>query len=76
MEQDEPLHSFQFCEEVDGVEHDYRITEKADHIFGVEKDGELIAELTNNNRWEQLSGTQLPKPLIQKISDRIEDHYD
>ena len=76
MEPEEELHSFQFCEEVSGVEHDYRITEKADHIFGVEKDGVVVAEVTYNDQWLQLSGAKLDDSVIRKIGERIEDHYD
>ncbi|SEN02877.1 hypothetical protein SAMN05192574_102229 [Mucilaginibacter gossypiicola] len=75
MEPDEELHSFQFCQEVSGVEHDYRITEMANHVFGVEKDGVVIAEVTNDTNWKQLSGEPLEKALLHKICDRIEDHY-
>jgi hypothetical protein len=75
MESEEELHSFQFCQEASGVEHDYRITEKANHIFGVEKDGIVVAEVTNGTHWIQLSGKPLDKELLQKICDRIEDHY-
>lgn len=73
--ENEELQSFQFCEEVSGVEHDYRITEKANHIFGVEKDGVIVAEVTNDCEWKQVSGAPLEKSLLQKIGDRIEDHY-
>ena len=75
MEPEEELHSFQFCEEVSGVEHDYRITEKANHVFGIEKDGVVIAEVTNDTHWIQLSGIPFDKDLLHKICDRIEDHY-
>lgn len=76
MEPEDELHSFQYCEEVSGAEHAYRITENAGHIFGVEKDGVVVAELTNDCEWKQLSGAPLDKALLQKICDRIEDHYD
>ncbi|QEM04975.1 hypothetical protein DIU31_016175 [Mucilaginibacter rubeus] len=75
MEPEEELHSFQFCEEVAGVEHDYRITEMAAHVFGVEKDGVVIAEICNDSYWKQVSGATLDQALIGKIGDRIEDHY-
>lgn len=75
MMESEELHSFPFCEEVSGVEHAYRITEQANHVFGVEKDGVLIAELSSDGQWEQRSGTPLDAQLLQKIGDRIEDHY-
>ncbi|TSJ44420.1 hypothetical protein FO440_09645 [Mucilaginibacter corticis] len=71
----EELHSFAFCEAISGVEHAYRITEQADHVFGVEKDGVLIAELSFDSVWKQLSGNPLENQLFQKICDRIEDHY-
>lgn len=72
---EEALHSFPFCEEVGGVEHAYRITENPDHRFGVEKDGKLIAEVSNDCEWQQISGEPLEEQLLQKICDRIEDHY-
>jgi hypothetical protein len=75
MEPGEELHSFQFCEEVSGVEHDYRITEKNNHTFGLEKDGVVVAELTNDCEWKQVSGAPFDRALLQRICDRIEDHY-
>ncbi|MES2275431.1 MAG: hypothetical protein V4592_05385 [Bacteroidota bacterium] len=75
MEPEEELHSFQFCQEVSGIEHDYRITEMGNHIFGIEKDGKVVAEITNETHWKQLSGKPLDSALLQKIGDRIEDHY-
>lgn len=69
------LHSFPFCEEVDGIEHNYRITESPDHTFGVEKDGLLIAEISNDSEWRQKSGEALDERLLQKICDRIRDRY-
>jgi hypothetical protein len=75
MEPEEELHSFPFCEAIAGQEHSYRITEKAPHVFGVEKDGVVIAELTNDSHWIQLSGKALEPALLQRICDRIEDHY-
>lgn|GEM_PF-2738922 len=73
--EEEQMHSFQFCEEIAGIEHAYRITEKSNHIFGVEKDGAVIAEVTNDCEWKQLTGVPLTKTMLQKIGDRIEDHY-
>jgi hypothetical protein len=63
------------CQEVSGVEHDYRITEKAVHVFRLEQEGLLIAELTNDNRWLRLSGKPLDKELFQRICNRIQQHY-
>jgi hypothetical protein len=74
MEPEEELHSFQFCEEVSGLEHSYRITKTTAQVFGVEKDGVVIAELTNDGHWIQVSGAPLETALLQKIGDRIEDH--
>jgi len=75
MEPEEKLHSFPFCEEVSGIEHSYRITEKNNHSFGLEKDGVVVAEVANDCVWKQVSGAPLEKALLQKICDRIEDHY-
>jgi hypothetical protein len=75
MEPEEELHSFQFCQQVAGIEYDYRITEKANHAFGIEKDGVVIAEVTNDCEWKQLSGLPINEVLFRKICDRIEDHY-
>jgi hypothetical protein len=51
MEQEEELHSFPYSETVDGVQHNYRITQNVDK-YGVEKDGVLIAELVHESRWK------------------------
>jgi hypothetical protein len=73
--ENEQFHSFQFCEQVAGVEHDYRITEMANHVFGLEKDGVVVAEVTNDCEWKQLSGVPVDNQLLHKICDRIEEHY-
>lgn len=75
MEPEEKLHSFPFCEEISGIEHAFRITEKNDHTFGLEKDGVVVAEVTNDCEWKQVSGAPLENALLQKVCDRIEDHY-
>lgn len=75
MAPEEKLHSFPFCEVLDGVEHSYRITEMATHVFGVEKDGVVIAEVYYDGKWCQSGGDGLDPALLQKIGDRIEDHY-
>jgi hypothetical protein len=69
------LHSFFFNETVEGVEHFYRINENEGH-FGIEKDGHIIAEIQNNEVWEQTSGEPLPPDVIAKLAARIEDHYE
>lgn len=72
---EEHLHSFPFCENIDGIEHTYRITENANHSYGLEKDGMLIAEVSNDCERRRISGEALEERLLQKICDRIEDHY-
>lgn len=67
MEPEEKLHSFPFCEEISGVEHAYRITEKSNHTFGLEKDGVVAAEVTNDCGWKQLSGAPLGQALLEKF---------
>lgn len=75
--EDQELDSFYFKENINGVEHDYRITQHANH-YGVEFDGIVIAELKLNELglWEQTSGVKLPPEVIEKIGDKIEDHYE
>jgi hypothetical protein len=75
MEPGDELYSFPFCQEVDRVEHAYRITAKGGHLFAVEKDGAVIAELTNSMGWRQTSGEPLEKGLMDKICNRIDAHY-
>lgn len=61
MAPEEKLHSFPFCEVLD--------------VFGVEKDGVVIAEVYCDGKWCQSGGDSLNPALLQKIGDRIEDHY-
>lgn len=72
---EEQLNSFPFCEAIAGVEHTYRITEKAAHVFGIEKDGVVVAELYCDGQWCQANGCKLDSAQLQKIGDCIEDHY-
>lgn len=72
--ENELLDSFYFKQTVNAIEHDYRITNTGEK-FEIEKDGILIAELTFNESWEQVSGTPLGEDLISAIGDRIDDHY-
>lgn len=74
MEQEE-LHSFPYSETINGVEHNYRITENIEK-YGVERDGIVIAELAHEEQWIQLSGQPLGKELIESICHYIEAHYD
>jgi hypothetical protein len=71
----EEIHSFYFKDTISGVEHDYRITENETH-FGIEKDGVIIAKVRRNEDWEQISGEPLPLEVLNKIYDRIKDHYE
>jgi hypothetical protein len=74
MEPEEELHSFPYSEIVAGVEHNYRITENGNK-FGVEKDGVVIAEVANDDRWQQLTGRPLSKDLLESICNHIESYY-
>jgi hypothetical protein len=75
MESEEELHSFPYSETIDGVEHNYRITQN-DEKYGIEKDGVNIAEVEHGDRWKQLSGEPLTRELLESICDQIEAHYD
>ena len=75
MEQEYELHSFPYSETVDGVEHNYRITQNVDR-YGVEKDGVVIAELNHDSGWKQLSGEKLSKELTDSICNHIESYFD
>ena len=75
MEQEDELHSFPYSETVDGVEHNYRITQNVDR-YGIEKDGVVIAELSYNSGWKQLSGKKLSKELNDSICNHIESYFD
>lgn len=75
MEPEEQLHSFPYSETLDGVEHNYRITENGEN-YGIERDGVVIAELIHDSAWRQLSGEPLEQQLLDSIGDRIEAHYD
>jgi hypothetical protein len=71
----EELHSFPYSETVDGIEHNYRITENHDR-YGIERDGLVIAEVSHDDQWQQLSGEPLSEHLLESICDHIEAHYD
>jgi hypothetical protein len=75
MEPEEELHSFPYSETVEGVEHNYRITENGTH-YGVERDGVVIAEVSHNDQWKQISGDPLSEELRRSICEHIESHYD
>ncbi|WP_428330093.1 hypothetical protein [Mucilaginibacter sp.] len=75
MKPEEELHSFPYSETVDGVEHNYRITQNMDR-YGVEKDGVVIAELSHDDGWKQLSGEKLSKERFESICNHIESHFD
>jgi hypothetical protein len=75
MEPEEELHSFPYSETIDGVEHNYRITQN-DNKYGIEKDGIVIAEVEHGENWKQLSGEPLFKELLNSICDQIEAHND
>lgn len=72
----EEIDSFYFKETISGIEHDYRITQNEGY-YGVEYDGEIIAELQLNDYegWMQSAGVPLPQNLIEMIGQKIEDHY-
>lgn len=74
MESEEELHSFPFSETIEGVEHNYRITQN-DEKYGIEKDGFVIAEVEHREQWQQLSGQPLTPQLLESICDQIEAHY-
>jgi len=75
MEPEKELHSFPFSETLNGVEHNYRITENGGR-YGIERDGVVIAEIMHDSTWRQLSGDPLNDQLLDSIGDRIEAHYD
>ena len=64
MKPEDELHSFSYSETVDGVEHNYRITQDEDR-YGIEKDGVVIAELSDESSWKQLSGAKLSKEWLK-----------
>jgi len=72
---DHHLDSFFFKKTVDGIEHDYRITDM-EGKFGIEKDGVVIAEIERNENWDQVAGDHLPEKLFDMLVQRIENHYD
>lgn len=69
----EKLNSFPYREMIDGVEHNYRITQN-NNRYGVERDGLVIAEVIYDKHWRQLSGKQLGKALQESIYKHIEAH--
>jgi hypothetical protein len=44
--------------------------------FGVVLNGKLIAEIQNNEIWEQTSGKQLDENVFSAIVERIENYYE
>jgi hypothetical protein len=74
MEQEEELHSFPYNETINGIEHNYRITQNEEK-YGIEKDGINIAEIEHGEHWKQLTGEPLKKQLLDSICDQIETHY-
>lgn len=75
MDNDDELDSFYFKQTVENIEHDYRVT-FTERAFIVEKDGELFAELVNNEVWQQIAGELLQPDELEFIKDKIEDHYE
>jgi len=75
MEPYEELHSFPYNETIDGVEHNFRITENG-NSYGIESDGIVIAEVSHDDQWQQISGNPLSEELKRNICEHIESHYD
>ena len=75
MKPEDELQSFSDSETGDGVGHHYRITQDEDR-YGIEKDGVVIAELSDESGWKQLSGAKLSKELVESICNHIESHFD
>ena len=75
MEPEEELHSFPYDEMIDGINHNYRITENGDR-YGIEQDGVVIAEVAHDDLWKQLSGEPLPEKVLESICRHIDAHYD
>ena len=75
MEPEEELHSFPYDEMIDGIGHNYRITENGDR-YGIEQDGVVIAEVAHDDLWKQLSGEPLAEKVLESICRHIEAHYD
>jgi hypothetical protein len=76
MEPEEQLRSFPYEAVVDGIEHDYRITEN-DWNFGVKQGCCGYGTVGNNaGRWTQSSGKPMSKALPDSICEHIESHHD
>jgi hypothetical protein len=67
--------TFNFEYHVNGHNYTYTIIENEGH-FGIEYENKLIAEVQNNEHWEQTSGIPLTEDFLQALYDRIEDHYE
>jgi hypothetical protein len=68
---DAELHSFPYSETIDGIEHNYRITENHDR-YGIERDGIVVAEVSHDDQWQQLAGEPLDPQLLESICYHIE----
>ena len=75
IKQKEPFESFTFAEQIDDVEHHFRVTDNEGH-FGVERDGIFIAVIEQFEEWEQTEGKPLGDDLFNKIVSKIEGRRD
>jgi hypothetical protein len=75
MEQVEEMHSFPYSERFGGIEHNYRITENGNK-YVIEQDGLIIAEVSHEDTWLQVSGEPMNTALLESIRQHIEAHYD
>lgn len=71
----ETLHTFTFKQHVDDIEHDYLVMEDEGHFY-IEKDGEYLAEIQNNEQWEQITGDPLDPDLFVTIVNMIKERYE
>jgi len=74
MASEEELDSFPYTEIIDGIEHNYRITQNHGK-YGIERDGIVVAEVSHDTDWKQVSGEPLNLAVFESICDNIEGRY-